>query len=49
MRAEFNHNAENLLVISLIFELKAAGFKVYRYKIEDTLLDSKSIDTLSIL
>lgn len=33
----------------LIIDLKAAGFKVRRYKIEDTLLDSNIKDNWNIL
>lgn len=31
-------------MVSLIWVLKANGFKVLRYKIEDTLLDSRNED-----
>ena len=34
---------------SLIKELLAEGFKVWRYKIEDTILDSKFNDSLELL
>lgn len=34
---------------SLIMSLKAAGYKVWRYKIEDTVLDSRAHDTLGLL
>lgn len=34
---------------SLIIALKAAGYKVWRYKIEDTVLDSRAQDTLRLL
>lgn len=36
-------------VIGLVEELKEYGYKVWRYKIEDTLLDSKFEDELEIL
>ena len=36
-------------MIATIFALKRDGFKVFRYKIEDTLLDSKGKDVLNIL
>lgn len=35
--------------VGLIVDLKAAGFKVWRYKIEDTIMDSKHNDALNIL
>lgn len=36
-------------VINLVADLKENGYKVWRYKIEDTLLDSKMQDELNIL
>jgi len=35
--------------VGLIVDLKSAGFKVWRYKIEDTVLDSKYSDVLGLL
>lgn len=34
---------------SVIVYLKASGFKVWRYKIEDTLLDSRTEDVFNLL
>lgn len=34
---------------SLVSALKARGYKVWRYKLEDTLLDSRSRDELGLL
>lgn len=34
---------------SLVVELQSAGYTVWRYKIEDTILDSKFSDSLSLL
>lgn len=34
---------------SLIMALKTAGYKVWRYKIEDTVLDSRAHDALGLL
>jgi hypothetical protein len=36
-------------MISLIVELKAADFKVWRYKIEDCVIDSRTQDLLELL
>jgi hypothetical protein len=36
-------------MVALITDLKAADFKVWRYKIEDTICDSRSEDVLKIL
>ena len=36
-------------MVGLIKALKSADFKVWRYKIEDTLLDSKQNDSLELL
>ena len=36
-------------VIKLVKSLQAYGFKVWRYKIEDTITDSRSHDTFGIL
>lgn len=46
-----NVNYENLeaRMMQCIRNLKAAGFKVWRYKIEDTLIDSKHEDELGLL
>ena len=35
--------------IGLVEDLKAAGFKVWRYKIEDTMLDSRHEDVFGLL
>lgn len=35
--------------ITVVEELRAAGFKVWRYKIEDIVLDSKINDELNLL
>ncbi len=35
--------------ISMVNNLKDMGFKVWRYKIEDTILDSRSHDELNLL
>lgn len=37
------------LMVSMIRQLKLQGFKVWRYKIEDTLFDSRHEDTLHLL
>ncbi len=34
---------------ALVQHALGAGFKVWRYKIEDTILDSKILDTLALL
>lgn len=34
---------------SLVTDLRAAGFTVWRYKLEDTLLDSRTRDELNLL
>lgn len=36
-------------VIKLVTNLREKGFKVWRYKIEDTILDSRILDTLRLL
>ncbi len=36
-------------VRSLVKELLSAGFKVWRYKIEDTVMDSRTSDELELL
>jgi hypothetical protein len=36
-------------MIRLILNLKAAGFQVWRYKIEDTLMDSRYQDVLDVI
>jgi len=36
-------------VIGLVKELHAEGFKVWRYKIEDTMIDSRITDELDLL
>ena len=36
-------------MVGLINSLKSEGFKVWRYKIEDTILDSKQGDELGLL
>lgn len=46
-----NVNYENLQgrMLQAIDLLKKAGYKVWRYKIEDTLLDSKHCDELGLI
>lgn len=36
-------------MVKCITDLKNAGFKVWRYKIEDTIMDSRSYDELGLL
>jgi hypothetical protein len=36
-------------VIELVERLRVAGFKVWRYKIEDTICDSRTEDIFNIL
>lgn len=36
-------------MIGLIHALQRGGFKVWRYKIEDTILDSRIVDKLGLL
>lgn len=36
-------------VTGIVVALRSSGFKVWRYKIEDTLLDSRSQDRLGLL
>jgi hypothetical protein len=36
-------------MVALIIELKGAGFVVWRYKIEDTIIDSKIDDLLLLI
>lgn len=44
-------NLEDILkrTSELVIALKAAGYKVWRYKIEDTMLDSRNADELGLL
>ena len=44
-------NYQNLYAATkeLIINLKKAGFKVYRYKIENTLIDSRKKDLMELL
>lgn len=44
-----DYRALEAKMISLIKELQTNGFKVWRYKIESILLDSKKNDFLSLL
>lgn len=36
-------------MVACVQQLKTAGFKVWRYKIEDTLMDSRFADELNLL
>lgn len=45
--SDLNHLREHM--ISLVKRLQAEGFTVWRYKIEDTLMDSRYDDVLSLL
>lgn len=44
-----NFDTLEINMLNLIDDLKSEGFKVWRYKIEDTLLDSRTEDVYKIL